>query len=758
MNLDQLVEWIKTHPYFSKNITHWHTIPPGEGSFVDFPRDLNPLLIEALRKKKIEKLYTHQEKAYRLINEGKHVALITPTASGKTLAYNLPILNALLKNPSERAIYLFPTKALAQDQLKELYDIIEIMNVDIKTYTFDGDTPAQARKAIREAGQIVITNPDMLHQGILPHHTIWIKLFESLRYVVIDEIHAYRGVFGSHVANVIRRLKRIAHFYGSNIQFICCSATIGNPQEFISKMLEEEVEIIDENGAPRGEKHFIFYNPPVVNWQLGIRRGVVGEARKLGELFLEVGAQSIIFARSRIRTEIIATYLKNYAARKMGNPNLVRAYRGGYLPTERREIEKGIKENAIRLVVSTNALELGIDIGSLDVSILAGYPGSIASTWQQAGRAGRKRNTAISILIASSSPLDQYIINHPEYILEQKAEQIQIDPNNLTILVSHIKCAAFELSFDEHETFGVEVTREILDYLVQERILKKGADGKYYWMREIYPAEEVSLRTASPDNVVIIDTTHEERVIGEVDLLSAPELVHQDAIYIHEGQQYHVDELDWSRKKAYVQSVEVDYFTDAISKTNIKILTTDEQQSFQTFEIQWGEINVSTVVTGYKKIKLYTHDNVGAGRVYLPEMEMATESFWIHFYPEFLNSLKLTEIQFSAALAGISFNLRNIVPLFLRCDTNDIRTFPMVRSPFSQYATLFIYDNIPSGIGLSKKILHSYRDIFQSTLESISSCVCKFGCPSCIGPVLEEGESAKTASLKVLEKFLGING
>ncbi|GAB4184649.1 MAG: ATP-dependent helicase MrfA [Calditrichia bacterium] len=758
MNLEQLISWLKNHHYFSKNVTHWETIPARQATYVDFPGDIEPKLLDALDVRGIHQLYSHQREAYEAITSGEHIGLVTPTASGKTLSYNLPILNNLLKNPSDRAMYLFPTKALAQDQLKELYALIELMEAPIKTYTFDGDTPVQARKAIREAGQIIITNPDMLHQGILPHHTIWIKLFETLKYVVIDEIHSYRGVFGSHLANVIRRLKRIARFYGNEIQFICCSATIGNPKELIEKIIEEPVTIIDKNGAPSGEKHFVLYNPPVVNWQLGIRRGVVGEARKLGELFLDAGVQSIIFARSRMKVEIIATYLKNYAKKKFNNGGIVRGYRGGYLPSERRTIEEGIKQNKIKTVVSTNALELGIDIGSLDVSILAGYPGSIASTWQQSGRAGRKNSTAISILIASSSPLDQFLIHHPEYILGIKAEDVQIDPNNLTILLNHIKCGAFELSFQPNESFGIDNISDILDFLVEERILKKGDDGKYYWMREIYPAEEVSLRTASPDNVVIVDKTYQERVIGEVDLLSAPELVHKDAIYIHEGQQYHVDDLDWPRKKAYVKQVDVDYFTDAITKTSIKILVQDENEEKEYFGINWGEINVSTVVTGYKKIKLYTHENVGAGRVFLPEMEMATESFWIHFYPAFLEKLEMSEDQLSAALKGIGFNLRNIVPLFILCDVNDIRSVPMVRSPYTQWPTLFIYDNLPGGIGLSRKILNNYKDILNSSLESIKNCSCQYGCPSCIGPSLDDDEMEKASAITLLRHFLQLVG
>ncbi|MCK5076301.1 MAG: DEAD/DEAH box helicase, partial [Calditrichia bacterium] len=374
-------------------------------NYEDFPDGINEKLLRGLSQKGIRQLYTHQRQAYEKIKAGENITLLTPTASGKTLSYNLPIINDILENPSVRALYLFPTKALAQDQLKEIYSLIEIMQAPIKTYTFDGDTPAQARKAIRQAGQIVITNPDMLHQGIMPHHTIWLKLFETLKYIVIDEIHYYRGVFGSHLANVLRRLKRIAAFYGSEPQFICCSATMGNAQEFVEKVIGEKVIVIDENGAPSGKKHFIFYNPPVVNKQLGIRKGVIAECRRLGSLFLETGVQSIIFAKSRIRVEVLSTYLKNFAAKKWGKPYLVRGYRGGYLPSERRAIENGLKTDKIKTVVSTNALELGIDIGSLDVSIMAGYPGSVASTWQQAGRAGRRQASSIAIIVASSSPL-----------------------------------------------------------------------------------------------------------------------------------------------------------------------------------------------------------------------------------------------------------------------------------------------------------------------------------------------------------------
>ncbi|HHJ52960.1 MAG TPA: DEAD/DEAH box helicase, partial [Caldithrix abyssi] len=493
MNIEQLIDYLSREQDFQKNLTKWMVFPPTEARYAEFPPDLDERLLQALKAKKIDRLYSHQREAYDLIRGGRNLVLVTPTASGKTLSYNLPVFQHLLEHPEARALYLFPTKALSQDQVREAQELVKLLNVDIKTYTFDGDTPADVRRTIRAAGHIVVTNPDMLHQGILPHHTLWIKLFENLKFIVLDEIHAYRGVFGSHLANVLRRLKRLCRFYGSEPQFICSSATIANPRELAENLLEQEVELIDRNGAPRGEKHFLFYNPPVVNRELGVRRSVVGEVRNIVRKIMPTGAQIIVFARSRLRVEILVTYLRDVAKQLHISPEKVRGYRGGYLPKERREIERGLKNGTIQVVVSTNALELGIDIGQLDVSIMAGYPGSVASTWQQSGRAGRRQKTSLTILVASSSPLDQYIVEHPAYFFEKNPETAQLDRENLPILMSHLKCAAFELPFEEGEVFTPDITGQLLDFLVEERILRK-TEGKYFWMREIYPADEVSLR------------------------------------------------------------------------------------------------------------------------------------------------------------------------------------------------------------------------------------------------------------------------
>ncbi|MFW6238807.1 MAG: DEAD/DEAH box helicase, partial [Halanaerobiales bacterium] len=548
MNLEQIISYMKGSKEYSSRITCWKELPEKEAEYTKFSGSINSRLRRVMEDKGISKLYTHQARAFETVNSGNNAVVVTPTASGKTLCYNLPVLNSLLEDMSTRALYLFPTKALSQDQLSELYDIIERLEAGIKTFTYDGDTPVEARQNIRKSGHIVITNPDMLHTGILPHHTKWIKLFKNLEYVVLDEVHNYRGIFGSNVANVIRRLKRICRFYGSDPVFIAASATIANPGEHTEKLIGKKVELIDENGAPRGPKDLVFYNPPVVNRQLGIRKSYILTARKLARMFLENDIKSIIFTRSRLRTEILLSYLQDIFAGKKE----VRGYRGGYLPGERREIEKGLRAGEITGVVSTNALELGIDIGPLQVCIIAGYPGTIASTWQQAGRAGRRRERSLALVVASSSPLDQYIIKNPEYFFERPVENALINPDNLLILLSHIKCAAFELPFEDGEDFGVETTGEILSYLEEQRILHHRG-GRWHWAADRYPAEDISLRSASSDDFAVIDTTNhpDVQVIGRVDHFSALTTIHEDAIYLHEGRQYQVEELDFEGRKAY---------------------------------------------------------------------------------------------------------------------------------------------------------------------------------------------------------------
>src|ERR1039457_789634 len=546
-------------------------IPARDAQFRPIPAWVTSALAEAYRVKGIQELYSHQSLTAELVHGGKNVVVVTPTASGKTLCFNLPVLNAVLENPDTRALYLFPTKALAQDQLAELQDLAKRLDDSFGVFTYDGDTPSDARKAIRERGHIVLTNPDMLHTGILPHHTRWQRLFENLRYVVLDELHTYRGVFGSHLANVLRRLRRIARFYGSNPQFICSSATIANPGELASRLAETDFNVIEENGAPAGEKFFVFYNPPVVNRFLGIRRGYIGEASRVAQEFLKRNLQTIVFSNSRLQTEVLLTYLQQANPMPPGQPPAIRGYRGGYLPGERREIEHGLREGRIRGVVSTNALELGIDVGSLDATIMAGYPGTIASTWQRAGRAGRRSGSSCAVLVASSAPLDQFIVQHPDYFFGRSPEHAFVQPDNLEILVNHLKCAAFELPIADGEAFGGVDLPDLCERLSEAGFLHRTGEH-WHWTQEAYPADAVSLRSVTSDNFVIVDTTQQTEVIGEVDFSSALTIVHPKAIYLHQGQQYHVEVLNFEERKAYMKRVDVDYYTDAIRYTQVRVL------------------------------------------------------------------------------------------------------------------------------------------------------------------------------------------
>jgi DEAD/DEAH box helicase domain-containing protein len=750
MNVAQIIDRLKSDAEFKRNLTAWRVLDARPAQYADFPRHLDSRLIEALQKRGIHHLYTHQAEAVEAVLAGENVCVVTPTASGKTLCYNVPVLNRLLENPEARALYLFPTKALSQDQVNELKGTIDDLDVRIGTYTFDGDTPASARKAIRSAGHIVVTNPDMLHTGILPHHTIWIKLFENLEYVVIDEIHHYRGVFGSHLANVIRRLKRICRFYGSNPKFICCSATINNPKEIAERIIEQPVHLIDKNGAPAGEKHFLFFNPAVVNAELGIRRSSVKEAARIATQFLTRNVQSIVFARSRLRVEIMTTYLKDAIRKLNKDHNLVRGYRGGYLPTERREIEKGLRDGKIMAVISTNALELGIDIGSLDVCIMVGYSGSVASTWQQAGRAGRRTGISLAVLVASSAALDQYIIGNPEYFFDLPPESATVDPNNLIIATSHIKCAAFEIPFVDGESFGLDAasTQQILEYLAENRILRH-VKNKWHWSADTYPAEEVSLRTAAPGNVVILDTSDNGRVIGEVDLFSAPVEVYEKAIYLHQTAQYTIDKLDLPDRKAYARPVEVDYYTDAQIKVDLKVIDTFDHTRLAHVEKHVGELSVTWLPTMYKKIKFGTHENVGYGEINLPETTMHTSAYWIEFPENAGEQFELDMKSLGEALNALANTLRQVAPVQVLCDLTDIRAQAMVRAPFSDKPTIYLYEVYPGGVGFSDKLYTHHNRLLEAAISLLDRCTCKEGCPSCVGPSLEVGSHGKTGALQL---------
>jgi DEAD/DEAH box helicase domain-containing protein len=748
-NLQELITDIKSNDDYKYNIAHWHTIDAKQASTVPFPENMDERIKKALLKRGIPGLYTHQASAFKAAVNGNSLVAVTPTASGKTFCYNLPVLQSILENEKSRALYIFPTKALSYDQKSELHEMIEEMEVQINSYTYDGDTPSNIRQKIRKAGHIVITNPDMLHSGILPHHTKWVSLFENLKYVVIDELHIYRGVFGSHTANVIRRLKRICHFYGSDPIFICTSATIANPKELAEGLTEKEMVLIDNNGAPSGKKHFVFYNPPVVNKPLNIRRSAVLEARRLAAEFLRNKIQTIVFARSRVRVEILLTYLQGLVSKQLG-PKAIQGYRGGYLPKQRREIEKGLREGSIYGVISTNALELGVDIGQLQVCIMTGYPGSIASSWQQAGRAGRRHGEALIIMVGSSSALDQYIIQNPEYFFTRNPETARINPDNLVILIDHLKCAAYELPFKKGDTFGTAEIMEILEFLTEERVLHQNGD-KWYWMNDAFPAHNISLRSASQENVVIIDQSDapDNRVIGEMDTFSAMTLLHDEAIYLHQGVQYQVELLDWEEKKAYVREVNVDYYTDANLAVQLSVLEVDKKKSFNTNEAAFGDVSVRAMATIFKKIKFETHDNIGSGPITLPEVELHTNSAMLSIHPEILN---WDDNRMEQGLIGASHALNYLVPLHVMCDPNDIHVYPQVKAAHNEKPTIFIYDSYPGGIGLSEKVYENVETILNDTKSMVQRCQCENGCPSCIGTDTAS-QTAKSDAIKLLHLY-----
>ncbi len=649
--LPQLIAQWQTDPRFMDNVTLWRTLPAVPPTLAEWAPALDPRVILAAQKQGIKRPYSHQAIAIESALRGKHVVMVTGTASGKTLGYNAPVLHTLLNDPAARALYIFPTKALAQDQLVAFNNFAD--QIDGKTphaATYDGDTPQSARKKIRESRRVIITNPDMLHSGILPHHPRWRKFFAGLRFIVIDELHIYRGVFGSHVANVLRRLHRICNFYGAKPQFIGASATVANPHEHAQNLFDlaepHRLEIIDQDGAPRTKKHIIFYNPPVIDEKLGMRRGVVVTTNTLARQLLAAKAQTAVFARSRLTVEVLLTYLQDFAAEENQSPERIRGYRGGYLPTARRQIEQGLRDGSVQGVVATNALELGVDIGGLSACVLTGYPGTIAATWQQFGRAGRRNAESIAMLVASQAPLDQFLMRHPHYFFDRSPEHARIDPDNLTIVVNHMQCAAYELPFNADEAFGLFPNPiDILEHLKTEGDLRESG-GRYHWVGAGYPAEGVSLRSAGVHTVAITMTSdkNESNTIGEIDFSSAPKLVHPGAIYLHEGEAFQITLLDLAGGRAEAHPVDVGYYTQPIVSTEIEILQTEENDAEPPLERARGEVRVTTDVTGYKQVRRYTHEIIGVNAVTLPPQSFDTTAYWLTLPDDALEKLRAADI------------------------------------------------------------------------------------------------------------------
>lgn len=840
MQLPDILTSLRLNRDFMKQVVAWERLPARQAATADFSTDLPDSLLQALHKRGIDRFYRHQVEALLAVERGEHIVISTATASGKSLCYTIPVLARMLQQPAARALYLFPTKALAHDQLAETLTLVNEGSLHVQVNSYDGDTPQAKRRQIRNEGGILLTNPDMLHAGILPNHPSWRGLFSNLQFVILDEMHTYRGIFGSHVANVLRRLQRICRFYGSFPQFICCSATIANPKEHAQRLLEQPITLIDEsqNGAPSGEKQFILYNPPIVNEELGLRTSTIIAAKDAALTFLAHDVQTIVFARARQTVELLLTYLQDELAFEGKHETAVAGYRGGYLPLERRSIETGLRSGTVRGVVATNALELGIDIGQLDVAILTGYPGSVASTWQQAGRSGRRAEQSVAIMVAGNSALDQYICNHPRYLFGRSPEHALTNPDNLRIMVKHLICASFELPFGENEAYGSFGTvGPLLKALVEDGLLHETRQ-QYHWIGDGVPAHHVSLRTSGDDTVVIQEIGQgSPSVIGEVDLDSVPLLVYQEAIYMHQAQSYLVEELDWEGRIAQVRAVDVDYYTRSSIGSTIRQLLPELEKQVGGLQIAHGDVSVVTKATGYRKIKRYSHETLGYGVIDLPEINLETSGYWLIFSQELAEKLWQAGIllrpndygpnwqqqrqkvlerddyrcrtcgasgdvklhihhirpfreygyvpganenyklanqvsnlitlcpschrnaeasqQTRSALGGLAYVLRNLAPLFLMCDPGDIQVSVESLSPLTKAPTLVVYERVAAGVGFSERLYELHQELIDASLELVTDCRCRDGCPACVGPPGEIGPETKGMTRQMLQYILG---
>jgi DEAD/DEAH box helicase domain-containing protein len=754
-----------------------------EAVTVPLPKDLSPELARALAARGMTTLYSHQAEAVAAARAGRHVVVATPTASGKSLCFHIPVLEALRENPSASALYLYPTKALSRDQEHGILDLVRGAELQLPAVVYDGDTPGDARRAARERCRIVLTNPDMLHAGILPNHARWASLFQGLRYVVLDELHTYRGVFGSHMAHVVARLRRIAAFHGSSPTFVCATATIGNPREHTARLLgvsPNDVTVVDRSGAPSASRQFLLYNPPVVNEELGVRGSALKHAVSLAADLVRAKVPTIVFGQSRSSVETMLKYLREECRGRVPE-GAIMAYRGGYLPATRRRIEEGLRRGEILCVVATNALELGIDIGDLDAVVCVGYPGSVAATWQRFGRAGRRGSRSIALMVCGNSALDQFLAREPEYLLRAGAEEARIDPSNVEILVQHLKCAAFEAPFESrgkgaraptpepasgesYATLDAEATREALEYL-ETHGLVHGSGGRYHWIGDPYPASSVSLRTIGWDNFVIVDLDT-DKSIAELDFRAAHTMLHEQAIYQHDAEQYQVEKLDYDDHKAFVRKVVPDYFTTALTYRTVEVLEESACRPMARARLGFGEVKVVEKVTGYKKVKFFTHENAGYGDVNLPEMQMHTTSFWLTAPEAFIECLGAPRAETIEALRGVGVALETVATLALMCEPSDVnRTLgdgagdasegdaaPAGRDPHAGRTggfdpTLFLFDAVPGGVGLAERMYERAEELVESARALIAGCPCEAGCPACIGPGEARGRKALALGL-----------
>ena len=787
-SVSEIADGLRADPELGPRFLHWHRVPVRAAHSEPLPERLDPRLRALLEARGQSTLYAHQSRAIAAALEGRDVLVSTPTASGKTLCYTAPVLQRLLETGGDsRSIFLFPTKALSQDQSASLNSLIEDMGEDWHSFTYDGDTPTSVRRTLRDSGHVLLTNPWMLHAGILPNHAKWSELFASLETIVIDEVHTLSGVFGSSVANVLRRLVRIAEHYGKRPQFLLSSATLRDPAEHAARLIGREVEVVAEDGSPAGERVFGVYNPPMIDSVAGLRANALEEARRLAHRVCGPDHQTIFFCNRRTSVEVLTRYLKE-EARDLGlRPEEIRGYRGGYLPLLRREIEAGLRTGEVKVVVTTNALELGIDIGHLDVAVLVGYPGSQASFWQRAGRVGRRGGLSLVLLIARSEPIDQYLAQHPDYLFGEARERLGLDPDNLVILSEQVKCAAFELPFrrTELEADAPEPASyaaaphvpDILDYLADESgmLLKRG--DAWHWMADAYPAQDVSLGGNDPDNVLVLDS-ETKKAIGEIDREASITSVHEGAIYQVEGETWIVERFDYENRRAYVRQVESDYFTEAETDVDLRVLRLERRATREReepvanapgidtpvasaggevddtpredFSVWSGEVHVTTVATQYKKVRFYTRESVGVEDIHLPPEELDTQAFVLTLSEASAAQLELVGSDRGSAWRGVGRLMRRVAPLFLRCQPSDLGISCEVRAPHFLRPTIFLYDRVQGGVGLGELLFDAHRDVLQAALDVVATCECATGCPACVGPAHEAGVRGKETAAVLL--------
>jgi DEAD/DEAH box helicase domain-containing protein len=732
VDVEKFLKKVRVDDFYSDQITHTHTIKARKGRFGELKVPLPAVLTEVLKRTGIEKLYTHQVAAVDSLRNGRDTVIVTSTASGKTLCYNIPVLESLIEEPESRALYLFPTKALAQDQLRVINRYGGENGIAFHAGTYDGDTPGALRRKLRDEAQVLLTNPDMLHSGILPNHAKWASFFTRLKFVVIDEIHSYRGTFGSHVANVIGRLKRICAHYGATPVFAASSATIANPGEHSSRLIGSKVQVVKKDGSARGRKHFLMWNPPTIDDAGMERRSPNSEAADLVSRLVLDDVQTIAFVRARVVSEVITRYTREkLGEHRASMKDSVHPYRGGYLPEERREIERRLFEGDLKAVISTNALELGIDVGALHASVIVGYPGSIASTWQQAGRAGRGEEDSLVFFLPHNSPLDQYLVRHPEYFFGRSPENAIIDPSNPHVLLGQMRAAAFELPLGvkEVEAMG-EYAPAIADLLEDEMDLNF-VKGRWYWRGHGYPSANVNLRNISSNIYTIIDESAGNIVIGTIDEASAFQQVHSQAVYLHEAETYFVRELDIEKKIAFIEKTNIDYYTQSITETQVKVDKEEKNGIWRLCKKAFGDVSVTDLTFMFRKIKFGSRDSIGYGKVDLPPQILETAGTWLTPPVGVLEAVRKCGRVPGEGLLGLSNVLREVVPLFVMCDPLDIGT--TVNSRSTDSPSVYIYDKYPGGLGFALKVYEIFEDIMVAAHELITTCGCKRGCPSCVG-------------------------